>query len=429
MRLLYSLIWWVLLPFALFRLWWRGMREPGYRRHVGERLGFFPAGPRLDNSIWVHAVSVGETRAAEPLICALLEKYPQATVLLTHMTPTGRATGRQLFERHIRVQQAYIPYDITCLVRRFLAHFNPCLCILLETEIWPNLIDQCGKHAIPVVLANARLSQRSLEKGLRFASLMRSAADGICLAAAQTESDATRLRQFGSHQVTVVGSVKFDIHPPATSLKNGERLRAAMGSRPVLVCGSTREGEEEQILSAWMASSLPDMLLVLVPRHPQRFDEVARLLTGKGTRMIRRSQLTLEGDVTDVISADIQVLLGDSMGEMFAYYASADLVFVGGSLLPYGAHNLIEPCSVGKPVLIGPSSFNFERITQDAIAAGAALRVASAQELFQVASTLFRDFAQCATMQEAALRFASRQRGATQRTLELLEPLIPADMK
>jgi 3-deoxy-D-manno-octulosonic-acid transferase len=367
----------------------------------------------------VHAVSVGETRAAEPLVEALLHAWPDCRVLLTHMTPTGRATGKALFSKHgDRVIQSFLPYDTRFMVGRFLRHFQPAICILMETEVWPNLIAGCAAHLVPVALVNARLSERSLRRGRRFGGLMMEAARGITLAAAQTEADATRIASLGAPRVAVTGSIKFDVVPPEAALRTGAMLRARFAQRPVLLCASTREGEEALILDAWraLADKPPGMLLLLVPRHPQRFDEVARLVGERGLSLARRSALPER--------VDSDVLLGDSMGEMFAYFAACDCAFIGGSLLPLGGQNLIEACAVGKPVLVGEHTFNFLQATEEAVEAGAALRVPDAAALMSAAAELLRDDTARARMGEQALAFAGRHRGATSRTVELLRQFI-----
>ena len=426
MRLLYSLAWWLALPLVLARLWLRGRREPGYRQHWAERLGFYgkavlsAAAPVL----WVHAVSVGETRAAEPLIDALLAEYPHSRVVLTHMTPTGRETGRTLFARHgARLVQAYLPYDTGLMVSSFIRHFKPSVCILMETEVWPNLIAICGRRGVPVLLANARLSQRSLGKAQRLGVLIREAAQGITLVAAQTEADAARVRTLGVPRVEVTGSIKFDVVVPPAALGVGASLRAAIGTRPVLLCASTRDGEEALILEAFRRAraDLPaKTLLLIVPRHPQRFDDVEKLIGWQGLNVQRRSTLELGTP----LAAHIDVVLGDSMGEMFAYYDVCDVAFVGGSLLPLGGQNLIEPAALGKPVLIGPHTFNFELVTQEAVAAGGAVRVADAPDLMAQAVTLLNDTEVRSAMGAKALAFANQHRGATARTLAALVPLI-----
>lgn len=427
-RTLYSLAWHLALPLVLVRLWWRGGDEPGYRWHLAERLGFYGPGT-LDlterterHIIWVHAVSVGETRAAEPLVDALLAAYSDHTVLLTHMTPTGRATGKSLFSKHgKRVVQSYLPYDIGWMVGRFLKHFTPRICILIETEVWPNVIAQCVRRRVPIALVNARLSERSLIKAQRFSALMQEAARGLSCAAAQTDADGERLRQLGVRDVRITGSIKFDVTPPGDALAVGGRLREKFGRRPVLLCASTRAGEESLVLDAFATGSMgEDVLLVLVPRHPQRFEEVAQLIADRGLKMCRRSALPDEG-----LSNDVRVVLGDSMGEMFAYYAACDLAFIGGSLLPLGGQNLIEACAVGKPVLIGPHTFNFAAVSEDAIAAGAALRVPDASTMLTQAGRLLRDDAARVAAGSRARQFAERHRGATARTMAVLQELLP----
>lgn len=443
MRIFYAVMWTLALPLVLLRLWLRGRKEPGYRQHWGERLGFYGARQgTAPLSIWVHAVSVGETRAAEPLVDALLAQYPASRIVLTHMTPTGRATGKALFAKHgARLVQSYLPYDTAAMVRRFIRHFQPRICILMETEVWPNLIGQCVRAQVPVVLANARLSERSLRKASRFGSLLVDAARGISLVAAQTEADAERVRALGVANVAVTGSIKFDVVVPQAALDTGAALRAHIGPRPVLLCASTREGEEVLILDAFQQAraALPaDVLLLLVPRHPQRFDEVEKLVAERGLQVQRRSGLQLGGDDSlpgrvaaqpggnDGLPAGVDVLLGDSMGEMFAYYAACDCAFVGGSLLPLGGQNLIEPAALGKPVLIGPHTFNFALVTEDALAAGGAARVADAADLMAQAARLLADRAARDTMGAHALAFANQHRGATARTLALLPPLSVA---
>jgi 3-deoxy-D-manno-octulosonic-acid transferase len=413
-------MWWLALPVVLGRLWWRGRSEPGYRQHWRERLGFYGPRPAPKRTIVVHAVSVGETRAAEPLVEALLKEYPDSRILLTHMTPTGRATGKSLFGHHgERVLQSYLPYDTGFMVGRFLRRLQPRVCILMETEVWPNLIAACARAGVPVALVNARLSERSLRRGRKMGALMLDAARAIPLVAAQTELDAERIRSLGAPQVAVTGSIKFDVVPPAAALEKGAWLRAQAGARPAFLCASTREGEEALILDAWQrVDGKPEgALLVIVPRHPQRFDEVEQLIAARGLSVQRRSRL--ENGV-----GDADVLLGDSMGEMFAYYAACDCAFIGGSLMPLGGQNLIEACALGKPVLVGEHTFNFADATEEAVNDGAALRVPDADALMAAGVRLLEDAAARSRMGGQALAFAGRHRGATLRTVELLRQLI-----
>lgn len=415
----YSLVWWLALPLVLLRLWWRGRREPGYRQHLAERLGQYSQVPSSP-LIWVHAVSVGETRAAEPLIRRLLQKFPSHCVLLTHMTATGRETGRQLFASESRVVQAFLPYDTLTMTRRFCAHFHPQISVLMETEVWPALIDACHHASIPVALVNARLSARSLKKAQRFTGLLGGAARKLARVAAQTMDDADRLRLMGVHAVEVTGSLKFDIHPSADMLEQGRLWRSQWGNRPVLLCASTREGEERLLLDAMAATILPgNVLIVIVPRHPQRFEEVAALIESRTVRYQRRSAWQ-----RDTLPADVSIVLGDSMGEMFAYYAASDIAFIGGSLLPLGGQNLVEALSCGKPVLVGPHTFNFAQITDDAIQSGVAVRVDTAEALLGQASAWLADTTQLQSLSVKASQFTQAHQGATEKTLGLLSEVM-----
>ena len=427
MRFLYSALWWLVSPLALFKIWRRGANEPGYRRHVLERLGVYRQLADRDRPplIWVHAVSVGETRAAQPLIDALMAAYPDHSLLLTHMSVTGRATGQQLYADYgSRFVQSYMPYDLGFMAARFLRYFKPRICLLMETEVWPNMVAQCVRLNVPVALVNARLSEKSLRRGQRFGGLMRQAAAGLSLVAAQTEADGERLKRFGARNVHITGSFKFDVAPPPAVVVRGGLWREQIGERPVLLCASTRDGEEALILSAFEKFDKAiwgNALLVLVPRHPQRFDKVAALIDANpGLSMRRRSAMRDDTEVPPSTS----VLLGDTMGEMFAYYALCDIAFIGGSLLPLGGQNLIEAAMLGKPVLTGPHTFNFAQITEDAIAIGCALQVPDADAMLLTASNLFQDLARRQAMQQAALQFSGNFRGATDHVMPLLSPLL-----
>jgi 3-deoxy-D-manno-octulosonic-acid transferase len=415
----YSLLWWCLLPFVVVRLLWRSRREPGYLQYLAERFAFYSVQPSAP-LIWVHAVSVGETRAAEPLLRALVSRYPDHQILLTHMTPTGRAAGKALFGTESRLIQAYLPYDTLSMMAHFVKHFRPRLCVLMETEVWPALIQACKAADVPVALVNARLSERSLQRGQRFAGLLGRAAGQLSLVAAQSDADAERLRMMGVREVQVTGNLKFDVTVPTAMTAAGQSLRRQIGNRPVLLCASTREGEEALLLSGYMKATLPpDLLLMIVPRHPQRFSEVAQLFEDQGLRVVYKSQLR-----GAAVPVDTQLLIGDTMGEMFAYYAASDLAFIGGSLLPTGGQNLIEACACGKPVLIGPHTYNFAQASEDAIAQGAALRVYDAAQVFKMTFELLVDQDRLQSMSQAARRFAETEGGATQNTLELLTPSL-----
>ncbi|HRD88719.1 MAG: lipid IV(A) 3-deoxy-D-manno-octulosonic acid transferase [Candidatus Accumulibacter sp.] len=415
-RLLYSLLFHLAMPLVWMRLLWRSRRQPEYLRHVGERHGFYPPPPARP-LIWLHAVSVGETRAAEPLIDLLLQRHPEHAVLLTHMTPTGRATGRELVQRHPdRLTQAYLPYDLPAACGRFLDHYRPQIGLLMETEIWPNLIAAARQRKIPLALVNARLSPRSQCGYARLSALTRPAIAGLSAIAAQTAADAVRLQAVGARQAIVCGNLKFDVTPPAEKLHLGARWRQALGRRPIWLAASTREGEEALLLDAF--ARLPQRhLLLLVPRHPQRFVEVAELIASRQLACCRRSGGELPDEQT-------RVWLGDSMGEMPAYYALADLALIGGTLLPFGGQNLIEAAACGCPALLGPHTFNFAQASTDAIACGAARRVANAGEAVTVASELLQQPLLLARMRAAASRFSQAHQGATERTAALIEGLM-----
>lgn len=426
LRLLYSMLWVVVLPLALLRLAWRARKEPGYVQHVGERLGVYGSLPRKGPWLWVHAVSVGETRAAQPLIDALLGAYPHHRLLLTHMTPTGRQTGAQLFGKEPRILQCYLPYDLPWLVGCFMRYFRPQAGMLMETEVWPNLVRGARKAGVPLFLVNARLSPRSFRRTARFgraAAVMYADFAGVL---AQTAGDAERFQALGVPAVQITGNLKFDMQPAPAGVALGEQLRKVIGTRAVLAAASTREGEEPMLLDAFsrwqsLAGDVPRPALLLIPRHPQRFDEVAAMAARAGFSVERRSALDLDG-IQSPLTADI--VLGDSMGEMAMYFAASDLAFIGGSLLPLGGQNLIEACAVGTPVLVGPHTFNFAQATEDAIAAGACLRVDNADALMRTAAIVLADPARLADMRAHAQTFAGLHRGATVRTLAALAPAL-----
>jgi 3-deoxy-D-manno-octulosonic-acid transferase len=401
-------------PLIPLRLLWRGRREHGYWQHWNERLAFgsVPAG-----ALWIHAVSVGEMRAAQPLIAGLRAAYPDSPLLLTCMTPTGRATAKSLYGDFAHI--VYLPYDYAVLMRRFMDRVRPRVCILMETELWPNLIRAADRTSVPLLLVNARLSERSARGYARLPALAHESLVRIRSVAAQSEGDAARLTTLGARGVTVAGNLKFDITPPPDQLALGAAWRARWGARPVLLAASTREGEEAALLRAYAAAAPADVLLVIVPRHPQRFDAVAALIESSGLPYQRRSEI----NGTELKPAT-RVLLGDSLGELFAYYAACDVAFVGGSLMPLGGQNLIEAASVGRPVLVGPHTYNFAEATRLALEAGAALQVKDADALMEQALNLLQDVPARARMGEAGLAFAARHRGATQRVMALISRLL-----
>jgi 3-deoxy-D-manno-octulosonic-acid transferase len=423
-RFFYKMALWLLLPYIFLHLLWRARKQPEYLHHIGERFGFYPTSTDKP-LIWLHTVSVGETRAAQRIITLLREIYPDHQILLTHTTPTGRATGEQLYGDD--VLRAYLPYDYPFAVNKFLRHFKPQIGILMETEIWFNLIHACHKTSTPLLLLNARLSEKSAHNYARFAQLTRNALGELAAVAAQTTDDAARLSNLGAKNVFVTGNLKFDIQPPEAMLRLGKQLREQLGStRKIFLAASTREGEEILLLDALKSIHIPGLLLVIVPRHPQRFDEIAQILEQRNINFLRRSEMKLQNLDTYTIPADAQALLGDSMGEMFAYYAAADLAFIGGSLLPYGGQNLIEACVVETPVLVGPHTYNFTEATRLAITAGAATLVRDAAELALKLQYLLNNPDALHKMRQQCAGFINDNRGATDKSLSIITPFIKA---
>ena len=414
-RLLYTLLLRAAAPFILVRLWWRGRREPGYRRRIGERFGRYKDGPlrRLGAApterplLWVHAVSVGEARAGAALVRALGNANPGAEVLVTCMTAAGRETLRELHGESVRV--AWLPYDYPGAARRFLEYFRPRLGVLMETEIWPNLLAACAAHGVPMLLANARMSEKSAFGYLRWSALARPALESLAVVCAQSEADAARLRALGARRVEVTGNVKFDSTPDEAKRREGEAWRARL-ARPVLLLASTRDGEEKLLLEALPAWD-GKLLVLVVPRHLRRFDEVA------GLSQSRRSRAPMP-------AAGDRVHLGDTMGEMDFYYAVADVAVIGGSFMPLGGQNLIEACAAGTPVVLGPSMFNFAEATRLALQAGAAVQAAGAAAAIRAALALLADPGRSTAMGQAGRKLCEAHRGATQKHLLLCEELL-----
>ena len=419
-RLVYTVLLWLMLPYIFFHLLWRARKQPEYLKHIPERFGFY-AIHSTKPVIWLHTVSVGETRAAVTLVKRLRDNYPDHQLLLTHTTPTGREASEQLYGD--AVLRVYLPYDYPFAVKPFLNHFRPCMGVLLETEIWFNLIHVCHDEKIPLLLLNARLSEKSAARYARFSNLMRSGLHELSAIAAQSTADAERLTSLGGEDISVMGNLKFDIEPPSVMLELGQKFRSQFGAdRKIFLAASTREGEESLLLDALKLLQVSDLLTVIVPRHPQRFAEVEALLARCGISFQRRSE-------NRAIAKETQVVLGDSMGEMFAYYAACDLAYIGGSLLPFGGQNLIEACAVGKPVLIGPHTYNFAQASQIAITAGAAVRVQDATELAQVLQNLLSQPERMSEIGHAGLAFVSTNRGATERALFQINRFFDANFR
>jgi 3-deoxy-D-manno-octulosonic-acid transferase len=419
MRSLYTALIHVLRPFAFGMVLWRGLRNRGYWEGLGERFGF---GPQLlaAPTIWVHAVSLGEVTAAAPLIRALRIRHPRMPVVLTTATPTGRARAHSLFGDSVDAR--FIPYDTPGSMRRFLGRVRPGLAVIMETELWPNLFDQCRRRGIPLVLANARLSPRSVRRYRRFGALFRSLLSNDTLVAAQSAEDADRFLAIGAvrDRTHVIGNVKFDVPVDPEAARRGRELRSgSWGARPAWIAGSTHAGEEEPVLRAHaeLQSVAADALLLLVPRHPERFDSVAELLRRRGVRFERRSAGT-------DLKPETQVLLVDTVGELAALYAAVDVAFVGGSLVPVGGHNLLEPAALGVAVITGPYQSNGWEIAQLLERAGAALQVADAPELAAALKRLFADPEGRRAIGRRGREAVEVNRGSVQRLLGLIDTVI-----
>ncbi|MBI5626107.1 MAG: lipid IV(A) 3-deoxy-D-manno-octulosonic acid transferase [Nitrosomonadales bacterium] len=426
LRLLYTFALWLLLPYIFLRLLWRSRKQPEYLHHIGERFGFYSV-RSSQPVIWLHAVSVGEARAAQSLVTRLRATFPDHQILLTHTTPTGRAASEQLYGDG--VLRVYLPYDYPFAVNRFLRCFRPRLGILMETEIWFNLIRACRKTGMPLLLLNARMSENSARSYARFARLTGEALGGLTAIAAQTADDAARLSGLGAKNVSVMGNLKFDIEPPPAMLELGRQLRAKIGTaRKVFLAASTRDGEEALLLDALKQVHIPGLLLLIVPRHPQRFAEIAAQLDQRGIPFQRRSKIGQAGDSQKyAVPPKIQVVLGDSMGEMFAYYAAADFAFIGGSLLPYGGQNLIEACAVGVPVVIGSHTYNFAEATRLAVQAGAAVQVPDIAGLIAELHRLFGNPEALSEMRHRCAGFVESNRGATDKSLLVIVAALRND--
>ncbi|MDT7834812.1 3-deoxy-D-manno-octulosonic acid transferase [Aquabacterium sp. OR-4] len=404
-RAVYGALLWLATPLYLLRLWRRGRSEPGYREHLAERLGRYAEPAPAPGALWLHAVSLGEARAALPLVEALRRHRPGLRMLFTHGTATGRSAGQRLMQPGDL--QAWLPYDTPGAVQRFVRHFRPSVGVLMETEIWPVLLHEAQRAGVPMVLANARLSERSAAKGARLGALLHPAAARLASVLAQTPDDAERLRAAGALTVKVVGNLKFDMTPPPMLLARGLQWRRAL-NRPVVMMASSREGEEEPLLDDWAALPRPRPLLLLVPRHPQRFDMVASLVFSAGLTLARRSRW-VNTPPDDAYGVD--VWLGDTVGEMPLYYACADVALLGGSFEPLGGQNLIEAAACGCPVVMGPHTFNFAQAAWHAEQCGAARRVASLQQGVDVAVMAVQDMARNQWV-DRALGFAAAHRGA-----------------
>ena len=417
-RFAYTLLYTLLMPLIVARLWWRGRANPAYRQRIAERFGYLPHHPRA-GGLWVHAVSVGETLAAAPLVKRFLEQNPDTPLIITTTTPTGSEQVKRLFGG--RVFHMYLPYDLPVFIHRFLRTIRPAALVVMETELWPNLMACCEQRHIPVILANARLSEKSARGYAKFSALTQPMLQRLSVVAAQHQSDADRFLALGlpPERLAVTGSVKFDLTIAEGLNDKGAELRQQWGrERPVLALASSHPGEDEQVLDLWpeLHKAVPELLLLLIPRHPERFEAVGNAARSRKLKIQRRSQ----GQAT----ADTQVYIADTMGEMLTLLASADVVLMGGSLVELGGHNPIEPAALGKATLIGPNYVNFAAIV-DAMAEDHALEVVS--DLNQLATRLayfLNDTEARQLMGERAQATVDNNRGAVQRLVDLIDPLL-----
>ena len=409
LQFIYSQLIRLLLPYIFLRLWWGGRHSPRLRRNWAQRLGFAPE--VSSPVIWVHAVSVGETIAAAPMVRRLLERNPDVTILMTAMTDTGLAQAQKMFGN--KVQYAYVPYDTPGAVKRFLARVQPSILVIMETEIWPNLISQSRKAHVPVFLINARLSERSARGYERVRSLARPVMQSISWVAAQAEQDAARFRRIGvaADKIAVTGSVKFDVDIEPRVREQAQQLKAQFGGRPVWIAGSTHDGESRQLLKAHrkLLAAVPDALMIIVPRHPERFELVASAVTKAGLSLARRS-------LNDSPAA-AQVYLGDTMGELMMLYGASDLAFIGGSLIERGGHNPLEPAAWGIGVISGPHVFNFESIYKCLQEHDGVTIVESAGELLVCLTRLLNNQQALHESGQRALAVVESNRGALDRVV------------
>ncbi|MCB1852775.1 MAG: lipid IV(A) 3-deoxy-D-manno-octulosonic acid transferase [Gammaproteobacteria bacterium] len=419
MKQVYTVLLYLSIPVMLLRLLWRSLKLPAYRHRIGERFGWLRVAA-VKESVWIHAVSVGEVQAAEPLIRWLLDQYPTLTLVVTTTTPTGSERVRKLFSNNLI--HLYFPYDLPFAINGFLKRLHPSLLVMIETEIWPNLLAICERQGITTILANGRMSERSARGYHRVGAFTRATFARIALVAAQTKADADRFVALGvaRDSVQVTGSIKFDIRLPASLFEQAAVVRRSWGDRPVWLAASTHEGEEELVLAAHrrVLRDHSNALLVLVPRHPERFERVALLCRREEIGLVRRSsgKRAAESDA---------VFLVDTMGELTLFIAATDVTFVGGSLIPVGGHNVLEPAALGVPILFGPHMFNFLLISEMLLQAGAAIQVAGSEQLADKVSNWFADASARTEAGERGRRLVAENRGALDRLSALITHYLP----
>jgi len=417
LKLLYSILFYIALPFILIRLIWRGIRAPSYWQRWSERFGYSPLLSDKNPVIWIHAVSVGEVEATRPLVKTLFAEFPKHQILVTTMTPTGSARVKLLYAD--AVAHCYLPYDVSFAIQRFIKQTHPQFGIIMETEIWPTLLLSCQQSKIPLVLANARMSERSATGYAHFADFTKTVLQSLHFIAAQTEADRQRFKQLGADikQIHAIGNLKYEISLPTGLAEQAAAMRSLWGShRPIWIAASTHEGEEAIILNAsrQVRAACPDLLLIIVPRHPERFDKVSALSHKAGFKTLRRSEHR-------PCPSDVKVLIVDTMGELPLFYAASDVAFVGGSLVPVGGHNILEPATLARPIITGPHYFNFNEITQQFLKADAAIQINNTQELAEAVIKLLQNSAQRGKMGEAALQLMATSQGASKRLVNLIK--------
>ena len=419
MRYLYNILFYLAIPFILLRLGLRSRKAKAYGKRWRERFAYIDVPAESQGGLWVHAVSVGEVLAAVPLVKAIRQHYPDLPIVMTTMTPTGSARVKANFADNIF--HAYVPYDLPPVIKRFLNKLKPRAVMILETELWPNILHQCQQRHIPVMMANARLSEKSFTGYVKFPKLTQAMLHAITILAVHAQADADRFIKLGiePNKVSVTGSIKFEIKVPASILEQAQVLRNSLGqNRPIWIAASTHQGEDEQILAAHkrVLQTLPDVLLILVPRHPERFTSICQLAIKEGFNTIRRS-------TSNVCTKDVQVFVGDTMGELMLFFAASDLAFVGGSLVDTGGHNLLEPASLGLASITGPSYFNFLDVTKMLLKSKAVLQINDVSELAQQVLRLLQDSSVRTEMGERGRQVIEQNRGALAAHLSLLEQL------